>query len=186
MVRVVQKCLCDKILVPVMTRSLIYDNGASVKNKGVHFTMKRLRTYLNKFYNQYKTCDGYALTIDFSKYFDNIRHDILFDLQKGNFTDEKVFNLYKSFVTVFGDNISLGLGSQVSQISAIGYPNKLDHYVKEVLGIKYYGRYMDDIYLIHIDKEYLKHCLEEIKRICASLGIKLNEKKTNLRSFFDS
>lgn len=183
--RVVQKCLCDKILVPVMTRSLIYDNGASVKNKGVHFAMKRLRTHLNKFYNQYKTCDGYALTIDFSKYFDNIRHDILFDLQKDNFTDEKVFNLYKSFVTVFGDNISLGLGSQVSQISAISYPNKLDHYVKEVLGIKYYGRYMDDIYLIHIDKEYLKHCLEEIKRICASLGIKLNEKKTKIVPLYE-
>lgn len=154
--RVVQKCLCDNVLTPLMTRSLIYDNGASIKNK------------------------GYALVIDFSKYFDNILHGKLFEMQKKNITDERIFELYKSFVTVFGDDISLGLGSQVSQISAISYPNKLDHYCKEVLRIKYYGRYMDDTYLIHRDKEYLKYCLSEIKRICNELGIKLNPKKTRI------
>nr|WP_294429225.1 RNA-directed DNA polymerase [uncultured Treponema sp.] len=76
----------------------------------------------------------------------------------------------------------MGLGSQVSQISAISYPNKLDHYCKEVLRIKYYGRYMDDTYLIHSDKKYLEYCLSEIKRICDELGIKLNPKKTRIVS----
>lgn len=38
-------------------------------------------------------------------------------------------------------------------------PNKLDHFIKEKLGIKGYARYMDDGYLIHPSKEYLKECL---------------------------
>jgi RNA-directed DNA polymerase len=183
--RVVQKCFCDNVLVPLFSRSLIYDNGASIKNKGIHFAMKRLRTHLNKFYNENKSYEGYALVIDFSKYFDNILHDKLFEIQKKNFTDKRLFELYKSFITVFGDNKSLGLGSQVSQISAISYPNKLDHYCKEVLKIKYYGRYMDDTYLIHKDKKYLEYCLTKITEICSELGIKINQKKTKIVSLYD-
>ncbi len=183
--RVVQKCLCDNVLVPLFSRSLIYDNGASIKNKGIHFAMKRLRTHLNKFYNENKSCEGYALVIDFSKYFDNIFHDKLFEIQKKNFTDKRLFELYKSFIIVFGDNKSLGLGSQVSQISAISYPNKLDHYCKELLKIKYYGRYMDDTYLIHKDKEYLEYCLTKITEICSELGIKINQKKTKIVSLYE-
>ncbi len=178
--RVVQKCLCDNVLTPLMTRSLIYDNGASIKNKGIHFAMNRLRCHLSRFYRENGNNNGYALVIDFSKYFDNILHEKLFEMQRKNITDERIFELYKSFVTVFGDGISLGLGSQVSQISAISYPNKLDHYCKEVLRVRYYGRYMDDTYLIHKDKEYLEYCLTEIKRICDELGIKLNPKKTRI------
>lgn len=76
--RVVQKSLCDNVLVPVMTRSLIYDNGASVKGKGISFAMRRLRCHLSRFYRENKSNDGYALIIDFSKYFDNILHEKLF------------------------------------------------------------------------------------------------------------
>lgn len=178
--RVVQKSLCDNVLVPLFSRALIYDNGASVKGKGITFAMGRLRTHLNKFYNENKSNDGYVLVLDFSKYFDNIIHSKLFEMYRKYFANEKTFELYKNFVTVFGDDISLGLGSQVSQISAIAYPSKLDHFCKEVLRIKYYGRYMDDTYLIHKDKHYLEYCLQEIRKICDELGIKLNKTKTRI------
>ena len=48
--------------------------------------------------------------------------------------------------------------------------------IKERLGIKFYGRYMDDFYLIHHDKEYLQYCLEEIRKFLVSLGLELNQK----------
>ena len=35
---------------------------------------------------------------------------------------------------------------------------------KEKLHIKYYVRYMDDMILIHEDKEYLKYCWKEIEK----------------------
>jgi hypothetical protein len=39
-----------------------------------------------------------------------------------------------------------------------------------------YGRYMDDFYLIHPDKDYLRYCLEEIKKYLVPLGLELNQK----------
>jgi hypothetical protein len=184
--RIVQKCLCDTVLVPVLSNSLIHDNGASVKGKGVHFALRRLITHLSRFYrkNGYANT-GYALLVDFSKFFDNIRHDVLFRLQDELISDPMVQNLVRRFVTVFGGGKSLGLGSQVSQISAIFYPDKLDHFIKEKLRVKFYGRYMDDLYLIHADKNYLRFCLAEIEKICAMLGIIINKKKTRIVKLSD-
>ena len=73
-----------------------------------------------------------------------------------------------------------GLGSQVSQIDALMLPNRLDHFIKERLRIEGYGRYMDDGYLIHESRAYLQDCLTEIRRVCAELGIRLNERKTRI------
>ena len=82
-----------------------------------------------------------------------------------------------SFVYAFGEK---GSGSETSQIFAVTYPSKIDHYIKEVLRIKGYARYMDDSYLIHKDKGYLKKCLEDLKGKFAEVGIVLNPKKTRI------
>ena len=179
--RVVQKCLCDQVLVPLLSNSLIYDNGASIKGKGTHFAIKRLIAHLTRFYKRNgNSNEGYALLVDFSKFFDSIDHNILFELHEKAIRDERVRELTNKFITVFGPGKSLGLGSQVSQICAIFYPDRLDHFIKEILRIKYYGRYMDDLYLIHESKEYLARCLNDIKAVCDILKITVNAKKTKI------
>jgi retron-type reverse transcriptase len=179
--RIVQKCLCDEVLVPILSNGLIYDNGASVKGKGVHFSLRRFIAHLSRFYrhNGYSN-KGYYLAIDFLKFFDSIDHKLLLEMFENEITDKRVLELTKNFISVFGDGRSLGLGSQVSQISAIYFPNRLDHFIKEKLHIKYYGRYMDDLYLIHESKGYLKYCLKEIQKICGQLKITINMKKTRI------
>jgi hypothetical protein len=179
--RVVQKCLCNQVLVPILSNGLIYDNGASVKGKGVHFAIKRLVTHLSRFYRRNgKSNEGYCLSIDFSKFFDSIDHEVLFKMLDKDITDKRVLDLTKQFISVFGDGKSLGLGSQVSQIAAIYFPSVLDHFVKDFKGEKFYGRYMDDLYIIHRDKEHLKQLLTEIKTVCAGIKITIHEKKTRI------
>ena len=179
--RIVQKCLCDYALTPILSNPLIYDNGASVKGKGVHFAIKRLITHLSRFYRKNgNSNEGYCLSIDFSKFFDSIDHDVLFKMLDKEIQDKRVLDLTKRFITVFGDGKSLGLGSQVSQIAAIYFPNKLDHFLKDFKGEKFYGRYMDDLYIIHRDKEYLRQLLTEIETVCAALKITINKKKTRV------
>lgn len=39
---------------------------------------------------------------------------------------------------------------------------------------------MDDGVLVHPSKVYLQYCLQELKRVCTELGIKLNSKKTQI------
>lgn len=176
--RVVQRCLCDYCLVPVLSRSFVYDNGASLKNKGYHFTIKRLEKHLEDYYKEHGN-EGYILCFDFSKYFDNVSHDAIKRILAKYITDERLLNLAYHFVEMFGDK-GIGLGSQISQVLALAIPNEVDHYIKEGLQIKGYGRYMDDGYMIHPSKEYLNFCLDTIRDMLAELGITINEKKTQI------
>ena len=176
--RVVQRCLCDNALVPMLEPTFIYDNGASMKNKGYDFAVRRLVCHLQRHYRKYGA-EGYILLYDFSKFFDNVSHELVKAVLHRQFDDRKILALTEHFIDAFGEK-GMGLGSQISQVLALTSANRLDHYVKEVLGIKGYGRYMDDGYLIHPSKEYLQKCLTHIKAICEELGITLNEKKTQI------
>lgn len=60
------------------------------------------------------------------------------------------------------------------------YPSRIDNYCKIVKSLKYYGRYMDDIYIIHPDKKYLQQLLLELKEIADELGLVINMKKTRI------
>lgn len=178
--RVVHRALNDAVLVPALRPKLIYDNAASLKDRGTHFALKRLKVHLWRYYREHGTNDGYILTADLHSYFDSVDHDVVFREYSQIFRhDPDIVNLIMDFVDAFGYK-SLGLGSQVSQITAVYYPNRIDHYIKEQLKIKGYGRYMDDFYLIHESREYLQECLEQIRRMYADIRIELNEKKTRI------
>lgn len=176
--RVVQRCLCDYALVPVISRTFIYDNGASMKDKRYSFAIRRLTQHLHEHYRKHGQ-DGYILLFDFSKFFDHVNHALVKDILHKEFSDERLLALTEHFIDAFG-NVGLGLGSQVSQVLALASANRLDHVIKEVLHIRGYGRYMDDGYLIHHSKAYLRHCLSVIKTVCNELGIVLNVKKTHI------
>lgn len=190
--RVPQKSLNQNALIPVLTRSLIHDNGASRKGMGTGFAMKRLVGHLRWHFRRYGN-EGYILLVDFSDYFGSIDHEVAKQIIADAFDDPGIIWLSNLFIDAYYEfnvkfkNIpeeeahkGLGLGSEINQTIAISVPNHMDHYIKEVLRIKCYGRYMDDFYLIHPDKEYLKYCLSEIERICSVLKITVSEKKTKI------
>lgn len=170
--RVVQRCLCDYCLNPLLERTLIYDNGASMKGKGYSFTVKRLDKKLRTFLRHYT--DGYILVFDYSKFFDSISHKLVYEILEKHLKDERLLKLTKHFVDNFGD-VGLGLGSQISQILALASVNNIDHLMP-----KGYGRYMDDGYIIFSSKEELSKYLNVIKTESNKVGLKLNEKKTQI------
>ncbi|MDP2903352.1 MAG: reverse transcriptase/maturase family protein [Methylovulum sp.] len=57
----------------------------------------------------------------------------------------------------------LPIGNLTSQVFANFYMNRFDHFIKHDLGIRYYGRYVDDFILVHQDKAYLKSLIPLIK-----------------------
>nr|DAH09221.1 MAG TPA: group II intron reverse transcriptase/maturase [Caudoviricetes sp.] len=179
--RVIQRAICDYILEPILYPKLIYDNGASVKGKGVDFTRKKLDKHLHEYYREYGN-KGYILVGDFSKFFESIPHDKLIKALRKHVKDEKAMNLLKMIIYSFsGDEKGLGIGSQISQICGIFYPTPLDNYITCVQGCKFYARHMDDFYIISNDKEFLKNLLVEIDKIVSEeLGMRLNDKKTQI------
>lgn len=209
--RVVQRCLCDNVLLPALKKYLIYDNGASLKGKGVSFTRDRVVEHLRRYYQKYGR-EGYVLQIDFSKFFDNIPHDVILGMFRQRIKDERLCDLIEKIVRTFRIDVSdypenyfddkpfdalahmprhsdkglryldrsMGIGSQISQIGGIFYLSSIDNYCKIVKSCRYYGRYMDDIYVIHHDKEFLKNLLSEIRQQAATIGAFINPKKTQI------
>ena len=216
--RVVQRSLNDNVLLPVVRPKLIYDNGASLTGRGIDFARNRFRVHLQRAYRKYNG-QGYVLFIDFSKYFDNIRHEEAlnqfsklitsdelafiterfkdFEIDVSDLSDEDFekcldvqFNATKYIKPANSSRTKymrkcIGIGNQISQITGIFYPHEIDNYCKVVKGYKYYGRYMDDTYIMFNDKQELLNTLEYIKNVCSKLGIYINPKKTQIHKIDD-
>lgn len=216
--RVVKHVLNDLYLIPHIRPHLIYDNGASLKGKGVSFTRSRLVAHLEKFYKEYQTNEGYIMILDFSGYYDNIDHEVAMQmieayepdsfarkLTKQAYDSFKIDVSYMSssefarakhekFSTVEyrkaghdrchdGDlflNRSLSVGDQTSQITAIAFATPIDQLIKTVCGFRYYGRYMDDLYVIARTKEELLTLLAKISAMSERMRMFLNTKKTRI------
>lgn len=197
--KVVQHSYCDNVLYPTICNRLIYDNFASQYGKGTTFALDRLKTQLRHYffsnksnYENYRRqnglplipveqghyADGWILKCDIRKFFAHIEHEsVKVKLQK-LLSDEDVKWLSGMIIDSVSTNNNTGLpiGYQSSQLYALVLLNGLDHLIKEKLHIKGYGRYVDDFYLIHHSKSYLKECLRIIKEYLSKYGLELNEK----------
>lgn len=216
--RIVRHVFVDELLLPKVRNKIIYDNCASLKGRGITKQRKRFDVHLRKYYKQYGTNEGWILFGDFSKFYDNIIHEIAkkmllelfdddefidwlltlifkgFEIDVSYMTDEEyehcMNNLFNKldYRTIPKSQLtgekwmpkSVNIGDQLSQVIGIYYPHRIDNYVKYVRSQKYYGRYMDDWYIIGPSKEELEDLLENIRKIAEELGIHINDKKTRI------
>lgn len=136
--------------------------------------MECLKQHMVSFYQQYGL-EGWILKCDISKFFYQIDHDVLKDIVDYHFSDKYTTWMNHLLIDSTGSP-GLPLGNQAAQVYALLMLNGLDHMISGELGIRYYGRFMDDFYLIYHNKGYLKWCLGAIKEIVSSLGLSLNGK----------
>ncbi len=81
-------------------------------------------------------------------------------------------------------NCGLPIGNLTSQIFANFYMSSFDHFMKKEMRLKYCGRYVDDIIIVHPDKEYLKSLLPIITYFLHSnLQLTLHPKKIYLQHY---
>jgi len=94
-------------------------------------------------------------------------------------------NLPKTKCLFFAEkDCGLPIGNLTSQLFGNIYLNEFDHFIKRDLGIKNYGRYVDDFILIHPDKDYLLWMLQKIDRyISTELNLKLHPHKIYLQQY---
>lgn len=122
----------------------------------------------------------YILKCDISKFFASIDHDILKEKLKKRIKDKDALKIV--FDIIDSQQSGLKIGAMTSQVLAIFYLNDLDHFIKEVLKIKYYVRYQDDFLLFHPSKKYLKFCLSEITKFLEKEKLTLNKKTRIFKS----
>lgn len=173
--KVVQHSLCDNVILPKLQNIFIYDNCAGQKGKGTLFGLDRLSVHMKEFYKRYGM-NGYILKCDITKFFYNISHEQLKDIVEYHFSyDLDICWICDLFIDST-EGKGIPLGNQINQGFALLYLDGMDKLIVGELGIEYYGRYMDDFYLIHPDKEYLKYCLGVITEFLKTLDLTLNSK----------
>lgn len=178
--RVLQRAICEYILEPILYPKIIYNNGASIKGKGVEFSRKQLDEHLMRYYRSFGN-HGYILIGDFSKFFDSIPHDKLLNALRKEIHDKKVMELIERIIRSFNRHgRGLGIGAQISQICGVFYPTPVDIYCTSVMGCNKYARHMDDFYAISNDIDYLRTLLAGIEKVSRNLGLTLNKKKTHI------
>ncbi|NDV66414.1 reverse transcriptase domain-containing protein [Bacteroides sp. 224] len=78
----------------------------------------------------------------------------------------------------------LPIGNLTSQLFSNVYLNGFDHYIKRTLGFKHYGRYVDDFYIIHEDKEVLRKAIKQISDYLQEhLKLNVHPKKIYLQHY---
>lgn len=200
--RVIQGTFCDSSLVPLVEDSLIYDNPASIKGRGVHQGRQRLELFLREMARKHGN-NFWVDVGDLTKFFDSIRHVDCYEIMKHIEMDRMLQGLGMKIARIYQEHdlkktcnkdryeaemkrlkhmggVGMTLGSQVSQVMAVAVPNSLDHAIKDKLGIRPYERYMDDTISAHATKAeaWAAHAVkvEEAEK----LGLKMNPKKTKV------
>lgn len=153
--RIIHQIIYDYLL-SLFNPSFISDSYASRKNKGQYKAVNAFRYFIKLTQSTYREC--HILKCDVRKYFDNVDHNILFNLIKEKVFCEKVLKIIEEIISSYHspDDLQKGipLGNITSQIFANIYLNSLDQYVKKELKCRFYIRYNDDIVIVfQNDKE---------------------------------
>lgn len=171
--KIVQHSICDNVLLPQLASEFILTNYAGQNNKGTRFGLDCLKSQMFLAYNKYGY-DCWIIKADIKKFFYSIDLSLLKDIVRYFIKDDEVYWLCEQFIN--GKDVGLPLGNQISLVFALLYLSGLDHFVTGELGVKYYGRFSDDFYMIVEKRKYAEYCLEAITEFTRSLNLELNGK----------
>ena len=135
---------------------------ASIPNRGIDKAYKFITSFLMDRKNT-----EYCLKIDIKKFYPNIDKEILKKLLRHKFKDKRLLWLLDLIIDSYPKDKGIPIGSYTSQYFANFYLAYFDHWLKQEKKIKYVVRYMDDIVILHYDKEFLHNLKKDIDKYLA-------------------
>jgi len=181
------------IVEPLLDRRMSDNTYACRTGRGVHQAIK--------YYQQYANCFQYLLKLDIRKFFPSIDHEVLKGIFRRRFKDQQLLWLLDTLVdhapeeaadfpmAYFTDDDLLSplerkrglpIGNLSSQVFANLYLDDFDHWIKEVVRVGGYIRYMDDLFIFGNDKEGLWEAHNKISKRLGELRLQLHPGKTQL------
>ena len=187
-------------------RRFIRDNYACIPGRGTHDGLRRMSGFARSITRNW-TRPAYFLKADVANFFNSIDRHILINLVERHVPEEWICKLMRQVIlhdprtnfstrspSVLFDKVprhksllharsgkGLPIGNLTSQFFANLYMNELDQYLKHVLKAEYYGRYVDDMVLMHEDPAILNGWYERIDEFLQSkLAIHLHPNKKHL------
>lgn len=142
-------------LIPIWDKTFIANTYSCIIGRGIHACARDVKKALHKDIEGTKYC----FKLDIKKCYDSINHSVLSLLLERKIKDKLVLSwLNKTIQSTEG----IPIGSFTSQYFVNIYLGFLDHYIKEVLRVKYYFRYADDMVIFASTKEELHYFKEKI------------------------
>ena len=173
--RIVHQWYIEEFIKPYIVKRFIKDTYACIDNKGAHMASDVVQKYMRLMKRKYP--NYYILKFDIKKYFYNINKNILFKILTKCISDKKLLEFTRIILFDDEEDVGIPIGNYTSQYFANIYLNELDQYVKHILKIKYYVRYMDDFILLVPNKEQaIKYKKLIEKFIKEKLELELNHK----------
>lgn len=111
--------------------------------------------------------ESYTLQLDIRRFFYRINRDILKGLIEKKIKDHRFVDVMMAF-TSHEAPLGIPIGNLLSQLYALVYLDPLDHYIKRVLEVRSYCRYVDDMVLFGLTKEQAISFRQKITSFIAS------------------
>lgn len=177
--RQLHKAFTRNVLLPLYLKGMIWNNGASLRNKGFHFSMNMLRRDLHRHYRKYGRT-GNVILIDFKQFFPTVSHEEIFKRHNYYLTDDKLRNFADAVVKSIPGDYGMPLGVEPSQAEMIALPSKLDSYMKCQERLKGFGHYMDDYYILVPPDRDPKTILKVFVEKAHELSLNISASKTRI------
>lgn len=177
--RQVHKTLCNEVLIPLYNPSMIYDNGASQRDKGLQWHFRRLEEQLRWHHRRYGQTGAVGL-LDLKGFFPNAPHGAIYDRHQALILAPALRWVADTVVAHSPcptPGRGMPLGVEPSQQEMVALPSAVDNWCKCQAGIHCFGHYMDDYYIILPDAEQLKALIRELVRRFEAMGIRVNKRK---------
>jgi len=94
---------------------------------------------------------SYSIKLDIRKFFYRIGHAVLRKLIERKIKDKRFVDLMMLFAS-YGEPLGIPIGNLLSQLYALIVLNPLDHFIKRVLKVRKYCRYVDDFVLFGLTR----------------------------------
>lgn len=151
-------------LMPVMMRGMDYWCCGSIKGRG----LKRGQTGIRKWLKNDQKHTKYCAELDIHHFYESILPSIIESRFRSLINDERVMKLIKVSIQ---DGVMIGAFH--SQWFANVLLQPLDHYIREVLHVPHYLRYMDNLTLFHSNKRVLHKAVRAISDYLNSICLRL-------------
>lgn len=179
--RQVHKVYTKRVLLPLYQPQMIYNNGASMRGKGLHFSQELVKRYMRSHFKQYGLA-GKIILLDFHAFFPSASHEIVLKRHETLIHDEILRSIGDIIVgSTAGDGLPLGV--ETSQVEMVAYPSSLDNHLQSQLSLGKSGHYMDDYIIMVPPRIDAKMILESVCNKAQSLGLSINTAKTCIIPF---
>ena len=166
-------CIEDRIVHQALVyhfslhKKFINRTFGSIKGRGTLKANKQVRKDLHR------SGFEYVIKLDAKKYYPNINKQKLVELIRGKYKGEAALKLFEKIIMSYQPESELGvsIGALPSQNNGNYYLTPFDYFVLQILGVKYYSRYVDDMVILCETKEKAAEWIPRMKEFAAQFGI---------------